>query len=500
MKQILRGYASLFREFLGWPNDGAFSTPPASPALLIAICGFLGFARNAFSVALGAPHGFYSMDPDIQWTMVTFPIHLSLFAPALLHGLLRMLGHRGVDADAVFGLAFHLQVLQLIIPFIDWLGFALGLPPYYVLGSKSIATEWYTNRLYMTPGIILAWWVTAYLVARVLGSRLGIKWPAILLASLTSFTVILVPTYLLFPALNTVFSRTFGPYLWNPLKYILDYPKWFPFWGNGTYFAVTAVLGLIYYTRVSRLGSMRSAFATNNAFSVHAWLIGIAAARYVLDLVWSPGVRVFPWPFALLNYIVYLYMLYLFIPALAGFVLLRAFGRALHTGSVLRESVFVWIVYPMVPIISMATRSAPFVTIEWFRYIPSFMVENNFLPLGMIAAIPVLLLFYTRLISRTSGAGWLRSFVAMLAALIVIYVLFYQYVDRLLFLVLGPYGPVFAAGLYTLCFLAPLFFTAGRFHAAFGRQRIMLPHLVWAAALLSVALMAVGLLSLHGAP
>jgi hypothetical protein len=499
VKRIFSGYVSLFREALGIPNDGSFLVPPANPIVLILICGIIGLIRDVLSIALRAP-AFYSFQGDILLTSFAFPVQLCLLPGALLDWQLRKLGYRDLAADSIFGLSFYLQALHLIIPFVDAAGFALGIPPEYELFANSIRSEWYTNVLHMSPGILFGWWVTAYVTAKVLRKRLGIRWPAMLLAGATTYAAILIPTYFVFPALNTVFSRTFGPYLWNPLDYLFVHPKWYPFWGYGWYFTLSAVPGLIYYVRNSGMQETRDFFRMSTAGRAHVWLVCIAAARYYLDTVWSPGLRVFPWLFALLHYIVYLYMLYLFVPALAGFVLHRAFGRPLDTGSVLRESVLVWIVYPMVPIISMATRSAPLGTIEWFRYIPSFMVENNFLPVGMIAVIPVLLLFYTRLISRTSGGGWLRSFVAMLAALIVIYVLFYQYADRLLFLVLGPYGPLFAAGLYTLCFLAPLFFTAGRFHAAFGRQRIMLPHLVWAAALLSVALMAVGLLSLHGAP
>jgi hypothetical protein len=251
VKKILKGYTSLVREMLNLPNDASFLSLPAGLWVLIVFCGIIGLVRNAISVIFKAP-GFYSFEPDILWTMLTFPVNLFLFPGALLYWQLQLLGYRDLNVNSIFGLSFHLQMIHLIVPFIDLIGFGLGMPPYYVIGSRAIATEWYTNLLYMTPGIIIGWWVTAYTVARVFKRRLGIGWFAILFTSLTTFVVILIPTYIIFPALNTIFSRMFGPWLWSPLKYLAMTPKWFPFWGNGTYFALTALFGVAYYLRQQR--------------------------------------------------------------------------------------------------------------------------------------------------------------------------------------------------------------------------------------------------------
>jgi hypothetical protein len=327
-----------------------------------------------------------------------------------------------------------------------------------------------------------------------LRQRLQVAWPAICLAALATFTALSVPMLLLYPAFNAVFNTAFGPYLWNPLQYALVTPSQTPVWGSVTYLGLTGLLGMIYYVRASRQESIRALFQIHTPARAHAWLLSLGAVRYVLDTVWSPEVRIFFWPVALLNYIVYQYVLYLVIPGLAGFLLGRVFSRPVDIAAVLRESALIWIIYPMVPLVSMITRSPSLQTIEWFRFVPTFMVENNFLPTGMLVAIPILIVFYTWQMQRHSAADLPRALVAVVAALLLFYVALYQYSDSLLFYTLERYGTLVAAGVYTLCFLAPLFPTAGQFHLAFGNQRITLPQLVWAAALLCLGLIAVGLL------
>lgn len=247
MKKILDGYISLVREMLGLRNDASFLSLPAKLGTLIVICGLIGLVRNWVSASWNVLPGFYGFQLDMIWTMFIFPIQLFLFPGALLHWLLHLLGYRHIRVETLFSLSFHLQILHLIIPFFDWLGYHLGMPWYYTIGTEIIRTRWYTNLLYMTPGVLVAWWTTGYLVAKVLKQRLGVRWSITIFASLTTFLFILFPTYLLFPAFNTLFNETFGLWFWNPQDFLFDSPSWFLHWGYGTYFALTAVLGLIYY-------------------------------------------------------------------------------------------------------------------------------------------------------------------------------------------------------------------------------------------------------------
>ena len=249
MREIIKGYTALVREVLGLRNDGSFISLPAGLAVLILICGIIGTIRNILSVSMNILPGFYSFHLDMIWTMFVFPIQLYLFPSAFLHWQLHRLGYRDVRAETVYGLSFHLQGLHLLIPFVDWFGYyVLGMPWSYTIGTHIIRTHWYTNLLFFTPGVIVAWWITGYLVARTL-RKLEVRWSAVILTSLTTFLVILFPTYFLFTAFNTLFNRTFGLLLWYPQDFFVDSPSWFLHWGYGTYFALTALVGLVYYLR-----------------------------------------------------------------------------------------------------------------------------------------------------------------------------------------------------------------------------------------------------------
>jgi hypothetical protein len=181
---------------------------------------------------------------------------------------------------------------------------------------------------------------------------------------------------------------------------------------------------------------------------------------------------------------------------MAGFILEKAFSRQVDNNAVLRESILVWVVYPFVTIISLIAKSPATQTIEWFRHIPTFMVYNNFLPAGMIAVVPVLIVFYTWLFMRHSGADWLRAFVSVLVSLWIVYLVYYQYSLWLVYYSMKHYSFVFGFGFATLTYLLPLFPLAGRFHATFGNHRVMLPRLVLISTIISVGLMIVGLPSI----
>ena len=245
MKSLLNGYASLFREMVFLKGDSAFFKLPANLPLLVIICGIIGLTRNALQVGLNTPI-FYSFTPDILWTMFFWPIHLFLFPSMLLHGLLRLMGYQRISIESVFGLTFYLQILHILVPFFDWLGFAIGLPWMYELGVPAKSTDLYINYLVMTPGIIVAWIITGYMVAKVLKQNLKVAWPTITMTSVITFSLILIPIYFIWPTFNTLFNQIFGILVWDNNDPRLNVPRQIQ-WGYGTYMALTSILGMVYF-------------------------------------------------------------------------------------------------------------------------------------------------------------------------------------------------------------------------------------------------------------
>lgn len=250
MKRLLHGYASLFREMVFLKDDSALLTLPVNLPLLIIICGIIGLTRNALQVGLNTPV-FYSFTPDILWTMFFWPIHLFLFPSMLLHALLRLIGYKRIRVESIYSLAFYLQILHLLVPVFDWLGFAIGLPWMYELGVPAKSTDFYINYLVMTPGIIVAWLITGYMVAKVLKQHLKIIWPGLTMACAITFSFILIPIYFIWPTFNTLFNQIFGILVWDITDPRLNVPRQIQ-WGYGTYMATTSILGLYYFLRQYR--------------------------------------------------------------------------------------------------------------------------------------------------------------------------------------------------------------------------------------------------------
>jgi hypothetical protein len=96
--------------------------------------------------------------------------------------------------------------------------------------------------------------------------------------------------------------------------------------------------------------------------------------------------------------------------------------------SLIQVMVVLWaVIYPMVPAVSMLTGSPFLRHVELFRYVPGFLVRENFLPSGMFVAIAILLWRVPAAVRRLYDVRALQAWVAVLAALLVIYLVFYQW-------------------------------------------------------------------------
>lgn len=85
-------------------------------------------------------------------------------------------------------------------------------------------------------------------------------------------------------------------------------------------------------------------------------------------------------------------------------------------------------IFPLVPIVTIISHSKYQLHIEAFKYIPTFMVDKNFLPLGMLFVIPLIQFYLIRHLMRHSGLNMLKAFLVVSIANTISYVVYYQWI------------------------------------------------------------------------
>lgn len=162
-------------------------------------------------------------------------------------------------------------------------------------------------------------------------------------------------------------------------------------------------------------------------------------------------------------------------------------------------AVCVYCVIPFVPFFSLlpwekAWGLGNFATIPAFRLIPTFLVENNYLPLGMLVVIPFILLMTSRFMVQTTGVAWPRVFIMTLVAYGVIYVYYYQWSQRALVTALFHKGFFqwrgMLAAYVTYCFLSQLItFLLSPVIARAYKEYPLWVHMLWSGIPLAVFLL-----------
>jgi hypothetical protein len=90
-------------------------------------------------------------------------------------------------------------------------------------------------------------------------------------------------------------------------------------------------------------------------------------------------------------------------------------------------------VIPLVPLLSPPVLEKSWglgfsVTIPFFQRIPTFMIEKNYLPLGMIIVSPFLILQTIRFLMQVGQISKLRSILTTLLIFSIIYIYYYQWI------------------------------------------------------------------------
>lgn len=128
LKNMFQGYLALLRYPLG--GDGRFLFDQ-KPGLIFSfvVLGSIGTVRNLLEVAIGGAwaNAWFALKPDIFFTMVMYPVFLTLFPAVLLWSFSALFKIR-VKMSELLSLLFLTQVLHLAIPFFDCLADRFRIP------------------------------------------------------------------------------------------------------------------------------------------------------------------------------------------------------------------------------------------------------------------------------------------------------------------------------------------------------------------------------------
>ncbi|MDD5089303.1 MAG: hypothetical protein PHQ23_00135 [Candidatus Wallbacteria bacterium] len=232
---------SLLRELFFLPNNGEFlETALSAPAITVFLA-FLGLARILMEVWFGIVlhPKVYTLQPDIVFCMMVFTVYLCWFGSASLHFCLKLFQIH-VKKRSLLALIFHLQMIHLIIPPVDYLGLKIGVPWYFFSTRYEISWYWLPG-LVLPLGHLCAWVVTWILLIRVLIIRMKLPMARTLAGSVLAFNALYWPIYHLWPLFNTIFNFLAG----LPNDPFNGY-----FWGYGLFFLISAAAGMVYIKRV----------------------------------------------------------------------------------------------------------------------------------------------------------------------------------------------------------------------------------------------------------
>lgn len=128
---------------------------------VIFILGLIGVTRNILEVYIGGKwaRAWFSLKPDVLFTMFFFPIFLCFFSITLLHFFSNHLGLK-ISIKKILSVLFLLQVLHLFIPFFDGLADFYNIP-YRLYFDSYLYAKLIFSPVAFTPLILLFTWPTS---------------------------------------------------------------------------------------------------------------------------------------------------------------------------------------------------------------------------------------------------------------------------------------------------------------------------------------------------
>jgi hypothetical protein len=262
MLKNTRNHESVLERIFSSRNDYGFLGPMGIFSAFI-ILGLIGIVRNLLEILFGIfiTTKWFSLNPDILFSMFFFPTFLCFFGAFLIHATTGMFATKVPYKDIIY-ITFCLQMLHLVIPFMDTLNAAFGIPWFWHI-TDSFMNAYFTNTLNATVGIIFAWIASGVVIFYIFVKRFGVGPLRALLVIFVVFNILYWPIYHIFPSFNTVFDvitgNTFNQFYYrlgsgyyNPgTNFLLTLPDPYNanYFGYGFFFMICSLIGVVYYNK-----------------------------------------------------------------------------------------------------------------------------------------------------------------------------------------------------------------------------------------------------------
>lgn len=206
-----------------------------------------------------------------------------------------------------------------------------------------------------------------------------------------------------------------------------------------------------------------------------AWLTFVGVLRGVIEIIWYYKAFNLVTALAAYSMLLYSYTLY----GSLAWLTFKMCGWAVKSISLdaatlrkfLTVSALVWVIYPLVPVVTVLTHDSYSKTIPFFAHIPFFLVNSNFLPTGMMFVIPIIVISYAFICRNVLKTNFITSFLLTVYSCTVMYLLFYQFFLRLFVDLRHGHNYYVAYAVYHTIMMAFLYLAAVQFYEAFNARR-----------------------------
>lgn len=170
-----------------------------------------------------------------------------------------------------------------------------------------------------------------------------------------------------------------------------------------------------------------------NLLEVAIGLALVSFARALTDVVfWFKEVSP-----ALLTVTFILWTIYLTALYVATAFLITAVTRQVNFKQALTAAINVYWVIPLIPVFSLLPWEGAWglgvvATVPLFRWIPTFTVYRNYLPLGMVVVVPFIVAQTARFFKSVLSISWPRAWWLTLLVYTPVYVYFYQWAKEVM--------------------------------------------------------------------